>query len=453
MILPRTFGAPIMTQMAGALDGLRGGAVLVLMGVLTGACGEGDDDSNGSSGGSNSSGASSGDMSPGADSEPAEPPAPGECSSVRMTYYESSDLGWCAFDRNHPTLPQFVRDGMTVAIAEPFNGSSYQGDPGEACGECWEIDTLGGTQMVMVHDLCPIEGNPICAGSHFHFDVSEETATALGDDWLGEGAVRQVPCPVTGNIQVRVASRNQYGYVQLAFFNHRLPIRTVEFRPADGEHWQPLERCLARWCGDFDAFADDGPGAVFRLTSAESAVDPVETDVFPYSAGDDAVFDTGVQFAEIAAPGGACVFTPPGDVYDEGYGGIDSVRWDSNTWGGTTLSETSDGCAENSASCLRLNNFGDSGLHLTYRSPFPVDTFTTLSLALRIDSGTGTVNVAPRTEEGRCTNTTDVDVGTDWTTAEIDLAASCPDATVLQGLTVSWPSGPMDLMLDEIFFE
>jgi hypothetical protein len=435
--------------MMGRVGWMQGVAVLACAGLVGWGC-SGDEDDDGSSGGGSGNGNHTSSATGG---EPAEPPAPGECSSVRMTQYTSSDVRWCGFDRNHASLPQFVRDGMTVAIAEPFNGSSYGGDPGEACGECWEIDTLGGTQLVMVHDLCPVEGNPICAGSHFHFDVSQETAAALGDEWLGEGAVRQVPCPVTGNIQVRVASRNEWGYVQLAFFNHRLPIRSVEFRAGDGDTWQPLERCLARWCGDFDAFGVDGPGAVFRLTSADPGVEPVETDLFPYSVGDDAVFDTGAQFADRETAGGACVFRPPGDVYDEGFGGIDSVRWESNTWGSTTLSEVGDGCAEDSASCLLLTDFADSGLHLTYRSPFPVDTFTTLSLALRIDSGTGTVNVAPRTAEGRCTTTTDVEVGTDWVTAEIDIAASCPDATEVQGLTVSWPSGPMNLMLDEIVFE
>src|SRR3990172_10341696 len=57
------------------------------------------------------------------------------CGSVRMTFYDQSGPGWCEFDRTLPVLPAFVRSGLTTAIAEPWNGSSYSGEPGEACGE------------------------------------------------------------------------------------------------------------------------------------------------------------------------------------------------------------------------------------------------------------------------------------------------------------------------------
>lgn len=133
-----------------------------------------------------------------------------DCASVRLTYYTAASGGWCEFDRTLPILPSFVREGMTVAVAEPYNGSSYGGEPGEACGECWEFDTLGGTQVVMVHDLCPIEGNPVCAGSHFHFDLASEVAQKLYLDGLNEGRVRRVPCPVSGNIYVQILNWNQW---------------------------------------------------------------------------------------------------------------------------------------------------------------------------------------------------------------------------------------------------
>src|SRR5512138_3880223 len=60
------------------------------------------------------------------------------CGSVRLTSYSASNGGWCEFDRSAPMLPDFVRQGLTLAIAEPWNGSSYGGANGEACGECWE---------------------------------------------------------------------------------------------------------------------------------------------------------------------------------------------------------------------------------------------------------------------------------------------------------------------------
>ena len=71
-----------------------------------------------------------------------------------MTLSDSSHdpAGWCEWNRSASFLPVFVRDGLTAAIAEPFNGGSYGGDPGESCGECWEVDTLGGTEVVMIQD-------------------------------------------------------------------------------------------------------------------------------------------------------------------------------------------------------------------------------------------------------------------------------------------------------------
>ncbi|MBW2456127.1 MAG: hypothetical protein JRI68_16530 [Deltaproteobacteria bacterium] len=417
------------------------------------ACGSGDDDWTPETSSSSSSGSGGGSSSSGSSGTAGGPAA--DCGSVRMTYYGATDRRWCGFDRTHPLLPEFVRQGMTVAVAEPYNGSSYEGDPGEACGECWELDTTFGTEIVMVHDLCPIEGNPICAGSHFHFDVSGEVAAAVdGGGWLGEGAVRRVPCPVTGNIHATISDRNQWGYLKVAFFNHRFPIRSVEYRPTGADSWLPMERCLARWCEaeDMDTFADGGPGAVFRLTSA--AGETVEgTEVLTDGVAVEADFDTGIQFAPVEPPTDSCQFVPPGDVYDEQWGGIDGVRWEPNTWGDTNLSEVANVCAEDSASCLRLGNFAGSGLHITYRHVFPTTTFAQLTLRLRAASGSGQVDVAPRSEESRCANTTTADVGPDWTTVTIDVAASCTDTDWVQGLTISQASGPMDLMVDEIRFQ
>lgn len=373
-----------------------------------------------------------------------------------MTHYGSSDRRWCGFDRTNELLPEFVRQGMTVAIAEPWAGSSYDGDVGEACGECWEIDTTFATQIVMVHDICPIEGNPICAGSHFHFDVSNEVADVIdGGGWLGEGSVRRVPCPVTGNIHAYISDRNQWGYLKVAFFNHRFPIRTVEYQPVGDEAWLPMERCLARWCvpdEDKSTFSDGGPGATFRLSSA--AGETVEgTAVLTYDTGAEEVFDTGAQYAPAEPEGGSCEFIPPGDVYDEQWGGIEGVRWEPNTWGDTTMTEIGDGCAESSASCLLLTSFEGSGLHITYRHVFPVDTFSKLSLQVRARSGGGTLEVAPRTEASRCDVPTTVDVGDGWTTVDIDVAASCPGGEPIHGLTISRPNAAMDVVVDEIRFE
>ncbi len=426
---------------------------VVLLGLAAWGCAGGsDDDGGGPHGGSSGGTGGSGPVVP-------DEPAPGvtsECGSVRLTEYGATDLRYCGFDRTHAALPDFVRAGMTVAIAEPYNGSSYGGDPGEACGECWEVDTLVGTQVVMVHDLCPIEGNTLCAGGHFHFDVSLETAQVLGGGgWLGEAALRRVPCPVTGNIHARVSDRNQWGYLKIAFFNHRFPIRTVEYRDVGGEEWVPLERCLARWCTaeTTTTFAEGGPGAVFRLTSA-SGETVTGTEALTYAMADESVLDTGAQFAEVALAGAACEFVPPGDVYDEGWGGIDGVRWEANAWGNASLSEITEDCANASASCFLISNLqGGDGVNVTYRNSFPTTTFSRLSLQLRARTGSGEVQVVPRSEAARCSAPTVVQVDTEWALIEIDVATSCPEYTELEGLAIRSPADTLDLVVDEIRYE
>ena len=372
-----------------------------------------------------------------------------------MTYYNSSDRRWCGFDRTSSILPDFVQRGMTVAIAEPWNGSSYSGDPGEACGECWQISTSFASELVMVHDLCPIEGNPICAGSHFHFDVSGEVADAIdGGGWLGEAAVKRVPCPVSGNIHVYITSRNQWGYMQLAFFNHRFPIRTVEYRASDSNEWLPMNRCLARWCLDEDmvTFAANGPGGMFRFTSAPGEM--VESNaVLTADIAEGSDFDLGVQFADIPAEDGVCTFLPPTAVYDDEWGGIDGVRWEPNLWGDARLSESADGCADNSSACLVLTDFDGSGLHITYRHVFPKSDFSTLTLQARSSSGTGTVEIAPRSEDARCSNPPTFTLTGEWRTYTVDIAGSCPDVDWIHGFTISRTENVGNLYLDSMVLQ
>lgn len=384
------------------------------------------------------------------DDEIAPGPA-GECGSVRMTHYDASDSGWCGFRNTHDALPQFVRDQMTLAIAEPYNGSSYLGEPGEACGECWEVDSIYGNQVVMVTNLCPVEGNPICAGDHFHFDLSAEAAQILGE---GEALARRIPCPVTGNIHAEINSRNEWGYVSLAFFNHRFPIRTAEYRAADGDQWVLLTREGGSWRieDDTTTFSDDGPGGVFRFTSASG--ETVEgTEVLTYDVATDDVFDTGVNFAEAQREGPPCEFHPPQDVYDEGYGGIDGARWEPNPWGGAMMTEASSGCADGSKSCIRISNMalGD-GFHIYYRNAFPVEEFEMLTLRLRAWSGSGSVIVAPSSGGTRCEET-EVDIDKDWASVEIDVASVCGEFDTIDGVTLGNRGDTLDMMADEIFFK
>jgi hypothetical protein len=409
--------------------------------LITLACGEGD----------------KGAPGPGTGIVVPEHPVPGggsECSSVRLTEYWSADKGWCEFNRTSSILPDFVRAGMTFAIAEPYNGSSYQGVPGEACGECWEVDTINDTQIVMAYDLCPIEGNPLCAGGAFHFDLSPEAADTLGAGGLDAASTRRVPCPVTGNIHAELLDRNQWGYLRMAFVNHRIPIRTAEYRAANGTEWLPVQRSGGAWHvpDDNNTFANGSAGGVFRFTSPTGET-VAGTAVLTQNIAVGALFDTGVNFVPVTPSGTSCVFMPPGDVYDEGWGGIDQVRWQPNPWGDASASETGVGCAEGSASCVLISNLDQwDGFHFYYRQAFPTTTFSTLVASFRALSGSGELSVAPSNDGEECAATL-VQVGSEWVTVRIDVGTSCTNLTALNAVTVSNHGQTMNLLVDEVRYQ
>ena len=375
------------------------------------------------------------------------------CGTVRLTSYTASESGWCEFDRTLPILPAFVRDGMTLAIAEPWDGGSYDGAAGEACGECWEIDTLSGTQIVMVHDLCPIEGNPLCAGGHFHFDLSSEAAAALHGGGLDAASTRRVACPVTGNVHLEILDRNDW-YLRFAVVNQRVPVRAVDYRPATGGAWRPAQRSGGAWhipSGSNDALGPDAPGGVFRITSAQGQV--LETpNVLGYGVGKGSTFELGAQLTDRSpTTGPACVFEPPADVYVDGYGGIDEVRWRMNPWGGASASETNAGCA--AGSCIRVDGMVPwRGFHIYYGQSFPTSTFATLSLEVKAASGSGTVTVSAG-HEGTSCGEISVTPGRDWVTVTSTLASSCVGLGSINEVTVTATSGSgMVLMLDDVRF-
>lgn len=373
------------------------------------------------------------------------------CGSVRLTTYTAGPSGWCEVDRTLPALPAFVRSGMTAAIAEPWNGGSYGGESGEACGECWEIDTLNGTQVVMITDLCPIEGNPLCAGGHFHIDLASEAGVALGTAGLEEGSARRVPCPVEGNAHVLVIDANPW-YVRFAILNHRIPIRAVSVR-GTGE-WIAARRSGGAWevSGDGE-LAGGGAGISFRLESAQGQVADSSA-IVPLTSG--STFDLGVQLDDVdPSTGGACVYEPPAAVYDDGWGGIDEVRWAINPWGAAQsgfYGEVGEGCYGGSASCVRVDQLAQwSGFHLYYRHPFPASTFARLSLQARTVTGEGMITVSPANETARCEGTT-VPITDTFTEITIDLAGACAGIDRLSMITVENPGPDIALVLDDVRF-
>lgn len=374
------------------------------------------------------------------------------CGSVRLTSYTASKGGWCEFDRTAPVLPESVRAGLTLAIAEPFGGSSYGGEFGEACGECWEVAALNGTEILMVHDLCPIEGNPICNGSHFHFDVSSESSTALGLAGLDAAQARRVPCPVTGNAHLQIIDRNQWGYVRFQVINHRIPVRLIEYKAPTETVYHTAERSGGAWAvGDVSTlFASDGEGGTFRLTSAQGEVVEMP-ELLTYDVAKGSFFDLGAQFTDQANAGGqACTFLPPADVYVDNYGGIERVNWMMNPWSSASPEETREGCF--AGSCLKVSGMGSgAGFHIYYRQSFSPTLFSTLSFAHRSDSGAATFDIT-LTGDGTECNSASIATTADWQVASVNLSDLCAGTSSINSVTV-YGSVPFTLMLDDLRFE
>jgi len=374
------------------------------------------------------------------------------CGSVRYTWYTASKGGWCEYDRTAPMLPESVRAGLTLAIAEPWAGSSYGGLFGEACGECWELASLSQRRIVMVHDLCPIEGNPVCAGSHFHVDLSEEAKDALAVEGIGELSGRRVPCPVTGNVHMQVLDRNKWGYLRFQLLNHRIPIRTVDFRSATGATFFPAERSGGAWhvLDNGDMFQEGAEGGVFRLTSAQGEVLDMPN-ALPYAAAIGSFFDLGAQLADPSSGSGpVCTFTVPPDIYTDGYGGIEKVQWMMNPWGSAKPSEVESDCL--AGKCLRIAGLQPSaGFHIYYDAAFTPTTFRNLRLQARAEAGAGTIVVMLAGDGYQCTKTT-ISLTDAWAETVIDLASACPGAGQVNMFTLQGGTASV-VLLDDVRLE
>jgi expansin (peptidoglycan-binding protein) len=104
-----------------------------------------------------------------------------------------------------------------------FNSVGY-------CGACAEVTGANGSRaIVTIVDMCPQSSNPICNGNPSgHLDLSVSTMDMLGFPRRDPSNTtwRFVPCPVTGNVIVRIKQGNQN---ELFVENTRVPIRSVEW--------------------------------------------------------------------------------------------------------------------------------------------------------------------------------------------------------------------------------
>ena len=382
------------------------------------------------------------------------------CAPARLTYYDVTGAGACEVMDVASALPRIARDGFTAAMAEPWYGGSLGGDPAEACGECWEITTADATQTVVITDLCPIAGNPICAGDFFHFDVAHTAAGPLGYEPWGvvEAAVRRVPCPVDGNIFAIVRDSNPW-FMRLTLADVRVAIHAVDYRGAGSgvsttNPWTPMHRDGGAWAvtSSGEMLARGGTGIVLRISTAQGQVVESTAEITP-GAGALTSVDLGVQVDDMAAPtGAACAWRAP-DPYVDGLGGIEHVRWQQGGWGGGTIDVArASGCR--AGSCIGVTGLdGWGGVQLYYNQPFALAGLSRLALQASAPSDVP-LELKLLGEGGAECAAVDFTAGASFARTELDLTAACAGVSAVRTVQVQLMRATSgDFVLDDIVFE
>ena len=443
------------------------GLGVAVVGLLVAACaGEETRDrdttaSGAAGGGGTSAGAfgGAGAAAGGTGAEGGSGPSEG-CTPARLTYYDVAGAGACEVMDVPSALPQIARDGLTTAIAEPWWGGSLGGDPAEACGECWEITTADATRTVVVTDLCPIQGNPICAGDFFHFDVAHTAAVPLGYEPWGvvEASVRRVPCPVEGNIFAIVRDTNPW-YMRLTLADVRVAIHAVDYQGAGPgvsatNPWTPMQRDGGAWAANAsnDTLARGGTGIVLRVSTAQGQTVESSALIATSSAALTAV-DLGVQVDDLDPPSGpACSWRPP-DPYVDALGGINDVSWQQSGWGGGTVDlAQATGCY--SGQCIGVSGLGGwGGIQFYYNQAFPFSGLTRLTLQASAPVAVP-LELKLSGEQGAECTAVDFTASSSFAAAQVDLATACAAVPAIRTVQIQLMQADTgDFVLDNIVFE
>ena len=143
-------------------------------------------------------------------------------SATYTTYSLPNAVTACGYNGSNNTIKNIVNGGNFAAI--PGNTSS-DFNTSNRCGACVQI----GSAIITIVDECPNDSNPPCqANASGHLDLSNAAAGAAGVK--GDPAVRgqaqwkYVPCPVSGNVIVRLKPGNNN---EMFIENEILPIAAV----------------------------------------------------------------------------------------------------------------------------------------------------------------------------------------------------------------------------------
>lgn len=138
-----------------------------------------------------------------------------------MTYYGAGDtFGSGNCNTNTSACAFYTYPGYSAAVSQNLYGVGPGAGAGPACGTCWklvgqtdssgnQLSNAGTSIVVMVNNLCPAQGNPLCSqnglsgtnqyGANVNFDLCSDSgakAAFFGNDGVGlaVGTATQVDC-------------------------------------------------------------------------------------------------------------------------------------------------------------------------------------------------------------------------------------------------------------------
>ncbi len=160
---------------------------------------------------------------PAASSNAAPAAAPAAAShSGEAVYYDANGRGACSltFGKNASVLsaPNVVYNKI------------------ESCGQCLEVTGPAGSAVIQVVDRCNTCADDLLVINKPAFDKIAGTASSGREKitW------KQVPCDVSGNLELRIKKSSSAYWTAIQIRNHRLPIRAVSFK--QGDKWVPMTR-------------------------------------------------------------------------------------------------------------------------------------------------------------------------------------------------------------------
>ena len=138
-----------------------------------------------------------------------------------FTFYGAGDtFGSPNCNTNTAACGFFTQPGFSAAASQNLFGVGPGAGAGPGCGTCWQLtaetdssgnalSNAGNSIVVMVNNLCPADGNPLCAqstlqdtnqyGANVNFDLCRDSgasAALFGDSGVGlaVGTAVQVDC-------------------------------------------------------------------------------------------------------------------------------------------------------------------------------------------------------------------------------------------------------------------